>query len=147
MSGTASGFNFGTILTWRNFRPNDAEEVSVFCRIRPPNVDNDENCIRVIDDKTVQLTPPESSRAFFTWGFNEKEVQYSFRKVFDIGANQKQVFDEVKKAAPRFQIHVLCTLCFSLIVFGFFKMGQTRPLFSLFSSFQYTVDRKQMFNI
>ena len=26
-------------------------------------------------------------------------------------------------------------------------MGHSRPLFSLFSSFQYTVDRKQMFNI
>ena len=28
----------------------------------------------------------------------------------------------------------------------FFKMGHSRPLFSLFSSFQYTVDSKQMFN-
>ena len=26
-------------------------------------------------------------------------------------------------------------------------MGQSRPLFSLFSSFQYTVDSKQMFNL
>lgn len=74
---------------------NGAEEVSVFCRVRPPNNDNDESCIRVIDEKTVQLTPPESSRAFFTWGFNEKEVQYTFRKVFDVGSSQKQIFDEV----------------------------------------------------
>ena len=29
----------------------------------------------------------------------------------------------------------------------FSKMGHSRPLFSLFSSFQYTVDSKQMFNI
>ena len=29
----------------------------------------------------------------------------------------------------------------------FKKMGHSRPLFSLFSSFQYTVDSKQMFNI
>ena len=29
----------------------------------------------------------------------------------------------------------------------FKKMGRSRPLFSLFSSFQYTVDSKQMFNI
>ena len=29
----------------------------------------------------------------------------------------------------------------------FIKMGHSRPLFSLFSSFQYTVDSKQMFNI
>ena len=31
-------------------------------------------------------------------------------------------------------------------IFLFFKMGLSRPLFSLFSSFQYTVDSKQMFN-
>ena len=31
--------------------------------------------------------------------------------------------------------------------FLFLKMGHSRPLFSLFSSFQYTVDSKQMFNI
>ena len=29
----------------------------------------------------------------------------------------------------------------------FLKMGHSRPLFSLFSSFQHTVDSKQMFNI
>jgi kinesin family protein 23 len=71
------------------------EEVSVYCRIRPLTNDNDESCIRVIDDKTVQLTPPESSRAFFSWGFNEKEVQYTFKKVFDVTSTQKQVFDQV----------------------------------------------------
>ncbi len=71
------------------------EEVSVFCRIRPPTNSNDDNCIRVVNEKTVQLTPPESSRAFFTWGFNEKEVQYTFKKVFDLASTQKQVFDEV----------------------------------------------------
>jgi hypothetical protein len=74
------------------------EEVSVFCRIRPPNNDNDETCIRVIDEKTVQLTPPESSRAVFTWGFNEKEVQYTFKKVFDVESTQKQVFDQVNES-------------------------------------------------
>ena len=63
--------------------------------MRPSNNDNDENCIRVLDEKTVQLTPPESSRAFFTWGFNEKEVQYTFKKVFDTGSMQKQIFNEV----------------------------------------------------
>ena len=73
------------------------EEVSVYCRIRPPNNDNDETCIRVVDEKTVQLTPPESSRAFFTWGFNEKEVQYTFKKVFDVESTQKQVFDQVSQ--------------------------------------------------
>ena len=31
--------------------------------------------------------------------------------------------------------------------FFFLKMGHSRPLFSLFLSFQYTVDSKQMFNI
>ena len=34
-----------------------------------------------------------------------------------------------------------------VLVFFFKKTGHCRPLFSLFSSFQYTVDRKQMFNI
>ena len=32
-------------------------------------------------------------------------------------------------------------------LFSILKMGHSRPLFSLFSSFQCTVDRKQMFNI
>ena len=72
------------------------EEVSVYCRIRPPTNDNDETCIRVVDDKTVQLTPPESSRAFYSWGFNEKEVQYTFKKVFDVSSTQKQIFDQVR---------------------------------------------------
>ena len=54
--------------------------------------------IRVIDDKTAQLSPPESSRAFYSWGFNEKEVQYTFKKVFDVDSTQKQVFDQVKQS-------------------------------------------------
>ena len=89
---------------------NNAEEVSVFCRVRPPNNDNDENCIRVIDEKTVQLTPPESSRAFFTWGFNEKEVQYTFKKVFDTGSTQKQIFDKVILFTP------LCLVGFATLI-------------------------------
>jgi len=55
--------------------------------------------IRVVDDKTVQLSPPESSRAFYSWGFNEKEVQYTFKKVFDVDSTQKQVFDQVKQSS------------------------------------------------
>ncbi len=49
----------------------------------------------MVDEKTVQLSPPESSRAFLTWGFNEKEMRYAFRKVFDPEASQKMIFDQV----------------------------------------------------
>ena len=39
-----------------------------------------------------------------------------------------------------------CCPDLSKVAQSFLKMGQTRPLFSLFLSFQYTVDSKQMFN-
>jgi kinesin family protein 23 len=48
--------------------------VEVFCRVRP-SAEEEETCIKILSDTTVQLTPPESSRAFTTG----KETQYTFK--------------------------------------------------------------------
>jgi hypothetical protein len=48
--------------------------VEVFCRVRP-SAEEEESCIKILSDTTVQLTPPESSRAFVSG----KETQYTFK--------------------------------------------------------------------
>jgi len=63
--------------------------VEVFCRLRPDN--SEESCVQVIDETTLQLQPPASSRAFNSG----KETRSSFKHVFDTSASQSQVFDRV----------------------------------------------------
>jgi hypothetical protein len=50
------------------------DPVEVFCRVRP-SAEEEESCIKILSDTTVQLTPPESSRAFVSG----KETQYTFK--------------------------------------------------------------------
>jgi len=61
----------------------------VFCRVRPGEGEN--GCLQVMDDTTVQLAPPVNNRAYNTG----KEIQCSFKHVFDEDSAQADVFDRV----------------------------------------------------
>ena len=54
-------------------RDSEAEKdpVEVFCRLRP--VEEDNNCVRIVSDSTVQLAPPSSSKSYVSG----KELQCS----------------------------------------------------------------------
>ncbi|RXG67805.1 Kinesin-like protein KIF23 [Armadillidium vulgare] len=71
------------------------EPVSVFCRIRPPDDDNEDAFTTPIDSRTVKLTPPVTSFAFRNG--SAKEQLFRFKHVFASDASQKEVFDHVAK--------------------------------------------------
>ena len=56
-------------------RDSEAEKdpVEVFCRLRPGEEDN--NCVKIVSDSTVQLAPPSSSKSYVSG----KELQCSFK--------------------------------------------------------------------
>ena len=70
----------------------ETEEVSVYCRVRPISTEDseagEERCVEVIDDETIRLAPPESSRAYF----NGKGQEYTFKTVYDEDSTQTEVF-------------------------------------------------------
>ena len=68
------------------------DKVSVYCRIRPLNSDNDISYARLESDNVVVLTPPEKSKAYRGGG---QETQYTFTKAFGENATQKDVFKDV----------------------------------------------------
>jgi len=65
------------------------DPVEVFCRVRPGEGEN--GCLQVMDETTVQLAPPVNNRAYNTG----KEIQCSFKHVFDEDSAQADVFDRV----------------------------------------------------
>jgi len=65
------------------------DPVEVFCRVRPGEGDN--GCLQVMNENTVQLVPPTSSRAYNSG----KEIQCCFKHVFDEESTQASVFDRV----------------------------------------------------
>ena len=69
------------------------EPVEVYCRIKPiPNTL--ESCLKLISSKTVQLFAPEGFSGYRN-GLNGKEIQYTFKQVFDDSYSQKEIFDTV----------------------------------------------------
>ena len=42
----------------------DREPVQVYCRIRPLEFSNQETCVTVVNDTTVQVVPPETSQGY-----------------------------------------------------------------------------------
>jgi len=65
------------------------DPVEVFCRVRP--IEGENGCLKVMDESTVQLAPPVNNRAYNTG----KEIQCSFKHVFDEESTQAHVFDRV----------------------------------------------------
>ncbi|KAM4037863.1 kinesin-like protein KIF23 isoform 5-T5 [Anomaloglossus baeobatrachus] len=71
------------------------DPVGVYCRVRPLSPTDQECCIEVINETTVQLHPPDGCRVNRNGEY--KETQYSFKQVFGTQLTQKDVFDVVAK--------------------------------------------------
>ncbi|KAM7155485.1 kinesin-like protein KIF23 isoform 4-T4 [Molossus nigricans] len=69
------------------------DPVGVYCRVRPLSFPDQECCIEVINNTTVQLHTPEGYR--FNRNGDYKETQYSFKQVFGTHTTQKELFDVV----------------------------------------------------
>ncbi|XP_065585004.1 kinesin-like protein KIF23 isoform X1 [Artemia franciscana] len=82
-------FNSDEALLW--------QPVEIYCRIRPID-EAEERCIRVLDNKTLEIAPPGGSLAIRSQTQNAKAMQYTFTKVFDETADQKEVFDHTAKS-------------------------------------------------
>ncbi|XP_064312069.1 kinesin-like protein KIF23 isoform X8 [Phalacrocorax carbo] len=77
--------------------PNSSlkDPVGVYCRVRPLSRPDQECCIEVINETTVQIHPPEGYRIFRNGEY--RETQYSFKEVFGTLVVQKELFDVVAK--------------------------------------------------
>lgn len=70
-----------------------SDPVQVYCRVRPLQPPVNESCVEVISSKTVCLRPPEKA-------INNKlgalrEIQYTFKHVFDKDSSQHEVYATV----------------------------------------------------
>ncbi|KAG8440818.1 hypothetical protein GDO86_006523 [Hymenochirus boettgeri] len=74
---------------------NQKDPVGVYCRVRPLSPSDQECCIEVINETTVQLHPPDGCKANRNGEY--KETQYSFKQVFGTLVTQKELFDVVSK--------------------------------------------------
>ncbi|XP_072258648.1 kinesin-like protein KIF23 isoform X3 [Pyxicephalus adspersus] len=75
--------------------PVQKDPVGVYCRVRPLSPPDQECCIEVINETTVQLHPPDGCKANRNGEY--KETQYSFKQVFGTQTTQKDLFDVVAK--------------------------------------------------
>ncbi|XP_031411226.1 kinesin-like protein KIF23 isoform X8 [Meleagris gallopavo] len=71
------------------------DPVGVYCRVRPLSRPDQECCIEVINESTVQIHPPDGYRIFRNGEY--RETQYSFKEVFGTLVAQKELFDVVAK--------------------------------------------------
>ncbi|KAM6059992.1 kinesin-like protein KIF23 isoform 6-T6 [Theristicus caerulescens] len=77
------------------FNPGLKDPVGVYCRVRPLSRPDQECCIEVINETTVQIHPPDGYRIFRNGEY--RETQYSFKEVFGTLVVQKELFDVVAK--------------------------------------------------
>uniref|UniRef100_A0A8C9W1E7 Kinesin-like protein n=1 Tax=Scleropages formosus TaxID=113540 RepID=A0A8C9W1E7_SCLFO len=82
---------------------NQKDPVGVYCRVRPLSNEDEESCIEVISNTTIQLHAPDGIKANRNGEF--KETQYSFKKVFGIKTSQRELFDDVAKPLVEDLIH------------------------------------------
>ncbi|XP_075015790.1 kinesin-like protein KIF23 isoform X4 [Calonectris borealis] len=75
--------------------PGLKDPVGVYCRVRPLSRPDQECCIEVINETTVQIHPPDGYRIFRNGEY--RETQYSFKEVFGTLVVQKELFDVVAK--------------------------------------------------
>ncbi|XP_051919034.1 kinesin-like protein KIF23 isoform X3 [Hippocampus zosterae] len=73
----------------------EKDPVGVYCRIRPLGAENEECCVEMISNSTIQLHAPDGLKANRNGEF--KETQYSFKKVFGVNTTQIELFEEVAK--------------------------------------------------
>ncbi|XP_067276623.1 kinesin-like protein KIF23 isoform X4 [Pseudorasbora parva] len=95
---------------------NQKDPVGVYCRVRPLGADDDECCIEVISNTTIQLHAPDGLKANRNGEY--KETQYSFKKVFGIKTTQRELFEDVAKPLVEDLIHCKNGLLFTYGVTG-----------------------------
>ncbi|XP_039540117.1 kinesin-like protein KIF23 isoform X1 [Pimephales promelas] len=95
---------------------NQKDPVGVYCRVRPLGADDEECCIEVISNTTIQLHAPDGLKANRNGEF--KETQYSFKKVFGIKTTQRELFEDVAKPLVEDLIHCKNGLLFTYGVTG-----------------------------
>ncbi|KAM6388191.1 kinesin-like protein KIF23 isoform 5-T5 [Pluvialis apricaria] len=96
--------------------PSLKDPVGVYCRVRPLSRPDQECCIEVINDTTVQIHPPDGYRIFRNGEY--RETQYSFKEVFGTLVVQKELFDVVAKPLVEDLIHGKNGLLFTYGVTG-----------------------------
>ncbi|XP_027707555.1 kinesin-like protein KIF23 isoform X4 [Vombatus ursinus] len=92
------------------------DPVGVYCRVRPLSFPDQECCIEVISDTTVQLHTPDGYRINRNGDY--KETQYSFKQVFGTLTTQKELFDVVANPLVDDLIHGKNGLLFTYGVTG-----------------------------
>ncbi|XP_045386680.1 kinesin-like protein KIF23 isoform X6 [Lemur catta] len=95
---------------------NLKDPVGVYCRVRPLSFPDQECCIEVINNTTVQLHTPEGYRLNRNGDY--KETQYSFKQVFGTHTSQKELFDVVANPLVDDLIHGKNGLLFTYGVTG-----------------------------
>lgn len=95
---------------------NLKDPVGVYCRVRPLSFPDQECCIEVISNTTVQLHTPEGYRLNRNGDY--KETQYSFKQVFGTHTTQKELFDVVASPLVDDLIHGKNGLLFTYGVTG-----------------------------
>ena len=88
----------------------------MYCRVRPLSLPEQECCIEVINNTTVQLHTPEGNRLNRNGDY--KETQYSFKQVFGTHTTQKELFDVVANPLVDDLIHGKNGLLFTYGVTG-----------------------------
>ncbi|XP_051953414.1 kinesin-like protein KIF23 isoform X2 [Xyrauchen texanus] len=99
-------------------KPSNTQKdpVGVYCRVRPLGAEDEECCIEVISNTTIQLHAPDGLKANRNGEF--KETQYSFKKVFGIKTTQRALFEDVAKPLVEDLIHCKNGLLFTYGVTG-----------------------------
>ncbi|XP_008248041.1 kinesin-like protein KIF23 isoform X6 [Oryctolagus cuniculus] len=103
-------------LVKKGSQTNLKDPVGVYCRVRPLSFPDQECCIEVISNTTVQLHTPEGYRLNRNGDY--KETQYSFKQVFGTHTTQKELFDVVASPLVDDLIHGKNGLLFTYGVTG-----------------------------
>ncbi|XP_020037776.2 kinesin-like protein KIF23 isoform X1 [Castor canadensis] len=104
------------LLVKKGSQTNLKDPVGVYCRVRPLSFSDQECCIEVINNTTVQLHTPEGYRLNRSGDY--KETQYSFKQVFGTHTTQKELFDVVASPLVDDLIHGKNGLLFTYGVTG-----------------------------
>ncbi|KAM7424493.1 hypothetical protein PAMA_000709 [Pampus argenteus] len=94
----------------------EKDPVGVYCRIRPLGTEDEECCVEMISNSTIQLHAPDGLKANRNGEY--KETQYSFKKVFGINTTQMELFEDVAKPLVEDLIHCKNGLLFTYGVTG-----------------------------
>jgi kinesin family protein 23 len=92
------------------------DPVQVYCRLRPMQYVNDISCMKIIQDTTIAITPPESAMNFRNGA--QKEIQTTFTHVFADNISQREVFQIVSLPLVENLIHGRNGLLFTYGVTG-----------------------------